>query len=151
MSNDTSKGTANILHQFSEYIILQQEYSTQTANELAARSLAKHGVEATPAEVGTWHKLNMAATQGKMDIYAERMEAESSARVVATAMIALAQNASESQFTFEEDVEQDDESDSCHDVDDDRLTIDEIYGYDDPEDNAEAALDDVLKIQERGE
>jgi hypothetical protein len=34
-------------------------------------------------------------------------------------------------------------------VDDDELpTIDELYGYDDPEDNAEAALDDVLKAQE---
>lgn len=34
-------------------------------------------------------------------------------------------------------------------VDDDELpTIDELYGYDDPEDNAEAALDDILKAQE---
>ena len=31
---------------------------------------------------------------------------------------------------------------------DERSSIDEMYGYDDPEDNQEAALDDVLKIQE---
>ena len=28
------------------------------------------------------------------------------------------------------------------------VTTDEMYGYDDPEDNAEAVLDDVVKIQE---
>ena len=49
--------------------------------------------------------------------------------------------------TGESDLEDiDDEEDE---EDDDELpTIDELYGYDDPEDNAEAALDDVLKAQE---
>ena len=46
--------------------------------------------------------------------------------------------------TGESDLEDiDDEED-----DDELPTIDELYGYDDPEDNAEAALDDVLKAQE---
>jgi hypothetical protein len=49
-----------------------------------------------------------------------------------------------------EDIDDEEESDLQNTkVDDDELpTIDELYGYDDPEDNAEAALDDVLKAQE---
>jgi hypothetical protein len=49
-----------------------------------------------------------------------------------------------------EDIDDEEDSDLQNtEVDDDELpTIDELYGYDDPEDNAEAALDDVLKAQE---
>jgi hypothetical protein len=49
-----------------------------------------------------------------------------------------------------EDIDDEEEGDFQNvEVDEDQLsTIDELYGYDDPEDNAEAALDDVLKAQE---
>ena len=53
------------------------------------------------------------------------------------------------QSNFEDIDDEEDVDFQNTEVDDDELpTIDELYGYDDPEDNAEAALDDVLKAQE---
>ena len=46
------------------------------------------------------------------------------------------------------DDEADDDSQNAEVDDDEFPTIDELYGYDESEDNAEAALDDVLKAQE---
>ncbi|WP_175941030.1 hypothetical protein [Caballeronia sp. BCC1704] len=149
MLKDNLKGTSNVVRQFSEYAKLREAYSTQTANELTVGSLARHGVKATPSEVGAWHKLNMAAAHGKMEIEAIRRDAESSARVVATAMIASARNACGSQLTLESDLNEDDANETGDGIDEEeeRLTIDEIYGHDDPEANADAALDDVLKLK----
>ena len=42
-------------------------------------------------------------------------------------------------------------TDSDIEDEDDSLTLAEMYGYDNDEDNEEAALDDVLKIAERGD
>jgi len=50
-----------------------------------------------------------------------------------------------SDFDDEDLPEMDDEDEEGPD------SINEIYGYDDPEDNEEAAFDDVLKAMERGE
>jgi hypothetical protein len=152
MSSETVAGTANILHQHSEYEKLQQDYSTQTANELTARNLARHGVDVIPDEVSSWHKINAAAVQAKLDIHAERAQAESSAQDAAINMIASARSYSAAQNSGVEDtpLEEDNENDESNSEDDSELlAIDELYGYDDPEDNAEAALDDVLKAQER--
>ncbi len=46
------------------------------------------------------------------------------------------------------DDEEDGDFQNAKGDDDEFSTIDELYGYDDPDDNAEAALDDVLKAQE---
>lgn len=40
------------------------------------------------------------------------------------------------------------DDDDLSDEDDERPSLDDMYGYENPEDNEEAALDDVLKIQE---
>lgn len=146
---ETPSGTANILRQHSEYEKLQNDYSTETANTLTAKSLERNGVDATPNDVSSWHKINSAATQCKLDIPTERKIAETVAHGVANAMIASI-NASPMQPACEtlEPVAEQDDDDS---IDDERPTIDDMYGYDDPEDNAEAAFDDVLKAQERAE
>jgi len=139
-------GTANILHQYSCHQDLKQEYSPETAHELAAKSLNRHGIPATPNDVASWDKINSAAVQGKMDIPAERQVAESMAKGVAQAIIASAHQTSDEHDADEEDLESGDAADVAED---ELTTIDELYGFDNPEDNDEAALDDVLKAQEQ--
>ena len=144
-------GTANILRQYSAHQELKQEYSPETANELAAKSLNRHGIEATSGDVASWAKINTAAVDGKIDIPAERQVAETLANGFAQAIIATAHqsvNVDALQEANEDDIETEDESAL---LEDDLPTIDEMYGYDNPEDNEEAALDDVLKAQEQGE
>ena len=143
-------GTANILRQYSAHQELTQEYSPETANELAAKSLNRSGVEATSGDVASWAKINNAAVDGKIDIPAERQVAETLANGFAQAIITTANqsgNADVLQDADEDDVETEDESEP---LEDDLPTIDEMYGYENPEDNDEAALDDVLKAQEQG-
>lgn len=148
-------GTANILHQHTEYEKLEQDYSTETANELTAKSLKRHGVDAEPNEISSWHKINKAAVDGKMDIPGERKVAETLADGAAAGVIAAARVSSIDQTpevlqaTAEFEDEDFEEEDAA--AKDELPTIDETYGFDDPEDNAEAALDDVLKAQERSD
>ncbi len=145
-------GTANILRQYSAHQELKQEYSPETANELAAKSLNRHGIEATSGDVASWDKINNAAVDGKIDIPAERQVAETLANGFAQATINIANQSSNIaavQDANEDDMEIEDEDES-EPPEDDLTTIDEMYGYDNPEDNDEAALDDVLKIQEQG-
>ncbi|WP_059825434.1 hypothetical protein [Burkholderia ubonensis] len=153
--SERPSGTANILHQHSEYEKLEQDYSAETANELTAKSLKRHGVDAAPNEVSSWHKINKAAVDGKMDIPGERKVAETLADGAAAGVIAAArvsaidQTPEALQATAEFEDEDSEEEGAAEE--DELPTIDEMYGFDDPEDNAEAALDDVLKAQERSD
>lgn len=143
-------GTANVLHQITAYEDLKEEYSAETANELTAKSLNRHGIEANSGDVASWSKINNAAVDGNLDIPSERSLAETHADNHTKIIISSAGRGSEFEVvnTFDESNEdcEDDEISSDEGL---RSSIDDLYGYDDPEDNAEAALDDVLKAQER--
>ncbi|KVC62671.1 hypothetical protein WI72_09485 [Burkholderia ubonensis] len=90
-----------------------------------------------------------------MDIPGERKVAETLADGAAAGVIAAArvsaidQTPEALQATAEFEDEDSEEEGAAEE--DELPTIDEMYGFDDPEDNAEAALDDVLKAQERSD
>lgn len=156
-------GTANLLAQVTAFRELKEDYNPEVAENLTARNLQRNGINATTTDVKAWDKINNAALQGHLDIPAEVVIAEGKAAVAAgTTLGQAAQNVvnldaqnseqggddSGSDDDLDDDDSGDGDDDDLSDEDDERPSIDEMYGYDDPEDNLEAALDDVLKIQE---
>lgn len=149
-------GTANILHQHKAYNDLRNDYSPDVANALLQKSLERRSVSVTPEEVGGWHKINQAACDGKLDLVVERKVAETMADAAGAAMLASAaasstnaSNPMESRVTNEESDDSDEEVPEL--LEDELPSLADMYGYDNDEDNEEAALDDVLKAQERAD
>jgi len=146
-------GTANILHQHTEYEKLKEEYSPDVANQLTAKSLVRYGVDATPNDVSAWNKINNAAIDGKMDPAGEHQAAKSRADLAAIDMIEAIKASTKPQDAdapWLADAPEDEESEEdAHAPDDELPSIDEMYGCENSDDNDEAALDDVLKAQER--
>jgi hypothetical protein len=149
-------GTANILHQFTAYNQLREDYSSEVANTLTQTNLARHNVPATPAEVEAWHRINTAAVNAKLDIPAERSIAEALANAAVANILGTVSTPStteepETTNTADENPYKvqfaDDEDEDEHE--DELPSLEDIYGYEDDEDNQEAALDDLLKAQER--
>lgn len=143
-------GTANILHQNAIYEDLCEEYSPEVANALTSKNLQRQGVNVPPEGCGHWHTINKAAADQKLDLEQERAIAENQAKEVADGML---QVAASSQPVQEEEIDSDfDDGDAVdEDAENDELpSLSDMYGYENDEDNEEAALDDVLKAQEQG-
>lgn len=143
-------GTANILHQFTAYKQLRDDYSPEVANVLTQKNLESHDVPATPNDVEAWHRINAAAASAKLDIPAERHKAETQAKAAVDAILQTA--ASQSSVDTPETtaaVDDDLEDEEIEDDESELPSLSDIYGYDDDEDNEEAAFDDILKLQER--
>ena len=147
MSDPT--GTANILRQFTAYDQLREDYSPEVANALTQKSLARHNVHVTTDEVGAWHRLNTAAVNSQMDILAERQTADSLAAAAVAAILETASTPPTTHAPEVVSVEEDSDQDEVEDDEDELPSLGDIYGYENDEDNEEAALDDVLKAQER--
>lgn len=147
MPENDLKGTANLIHQHSAYKALEGEYGEQTATVLASKNLARNGIDVPPEGVAHWDKVNNAAIQGQLNIDEERAKAEA---LASQAMGTAIQNASaENAIPAEAEAEEEEEEEFVDD-DDEAPTLQDMYGYDNDEDNEEAALDDILKIQEKG-
>ena len=145
-------GTENILHQNAIYEDLCEEYSPEVANALTSKNLQRQGVNVPPEGCGHWHTINKAAADQKLDLEQERAIAENQAKEVADGML---QVAASSQPVQEEEIDSDfDDVDGDavdEDAENDELpSLADMYGYENDEDNEEAALDDVLKAQEQG-
>lgn len=143
-------GTANILHQFAAYNELREDHSPEVANALTKKSLERHGINVTAEGVEGWHQINSAAVDSKLDIPAERRTAEMLADAAAAAMLNTAGSQSGVDSTETVDTVADADADA-DESEDERPSLSELYGYEDDEDNEEAAYDDVLKIQERAD
>lgn len=152
-------GTANILHQNAIYEDLCEEYSPDVANALTSKNLQRQGINVPPEGCGHWHTINKAAANQKLDLKQERAIAESQAKEVADGMLQVAAG---SQHVYPASVQpvQAEELDSdFYDEDGDAVdeeaendelpSLADMYGYENDEDNEEAALDDVLKAQEQ--
>lgn len=149
-------GTANILHQHKEYNDLSNDYSPEVANALVQKNLERKNVVVTPVEVGGWHKINQAACDGKLDLKVERQVAETLADAAGAAMLASAAESAANESTLMEneaaDEEFDDSDEEVSEAEEDELpSLADMYGYENDEDNEEAAFDDVLKAQERAD
>ena len=145
-------GTANVLAQMTAFRKLKDEYNTEVAECLTVKSLQRNNVDASILDVKGWEKINNAALQGRLDIPKETTLAEEKASVAAGIMLNQFSTRVPVLNTFDNDQDEviGDDEDELDDSPDESelLSLDDLYGYDDPEDNAEAALDDVLKIQE---
>jgi len=142
-------GTANIIHQFAAYNQLREEYSPEVANSLTQKNLALHGVSVTHEGVDAWYLINTAAASSKLDIVAEHNTASALASVAAAEL--LGKVASQTSASTEDCCADEDLSDDeIVGEQDEHLSLSELYGYENDEDNEEAALDDVLKVWEQG-
>ena len=96
-----------------------------------------------PEGCGYWHTINKAAVDRKLDLGQERSIAEKQAKKVADGMLQIAASIQPIQ---EEEVDSD--FDDEDEESDELSSLFDLYGYENDEDNEEAALDDVLKVQE---
>lgn len=147
-----TNGTANILHQFTAYNQLREDYSPEVANALTQKNLERHNVLATLDDVEAWHRINIAAASSMLDIPAELHNADILAKAAATAILetAASQSAADMPETTD-DVDDDLDNEEIENDEYERPSLSDIYGYDDDEDNEEAALDDILKLQEQAD
>lgn len=147
-------GTANILHQFTAYSQLRKDYSSEVANTLTQKNLARHNIPATPDDVDAWYRINTAAASSKLDIPTERSVADAlaNAAVATILQVASAPASVDLQKTIsvtdDEDLDEDDEVEG---YENELPSLADIYGYENDEDNEEAALDDILKAQEQAD
>jgi hypothetical protein len=152
-------GTANILHQHTEYNKLREDYSPEVANTLVQKNLARKNVDVKPEHVEGWYVINNAAASGQLDVQTERQVAETLAAAAGDAMLATAAGSAEANACMAGDDDAPDEdcdvastSDEASELrEDELLSLGDMYGYENDEDNDEAALDDVLKAQERAD
>ena len=145
-------GTANILHQNAIYEDLCEEYSPEVANALTSKNLQRQGVDVPPEGCGHWHTINKAAANQKLDLAQELAIAENQAKEVADGMLQVAASSQPvHEQEFDSDFDDEDGDTVDEDAEDDELpSLADMYGYENDEDNEEAALDDVLKAQEQG-
>lgn len=151
MNPEDLKGTANLVHQVAAYQVLKEEYGESIAQALASKSLERNGVVVPAEGVGYWDLMNRAAIAGKLDLPGEAQRAEALAAQATGAAIHKAfaghQSSSSEVEEFDDSDELDDEQDGVGDRDE-MASLADLFGYESDDDNAEAALDDVLKIQE---
>lgn len=146
-------GTANLLAQMTAFRELKEDYNAEVAECLTVKNLKRNGINASVSDVQGWEKINNAALHGNLDIQREATLAEGKAATATGNAITHVStnapnlNADNYDQTAEIDYEDTDDVDD-NEEESELLTIDEMYGYDDPEDNLEAAQDDILKIQE---
>lgn len=151
MNPEDLKGTANLVHQVAAYQVLKEEYGEPIAQALASKSLARNGVNVPAEGVGYWDQMNRAAIAGKLDLpgevrRAEALAAQATGAAIQRAVAGHLPSAPEVE-ELDETVEMEDEQDGVVDSNE-MASLADLYGYENDEDNAEAALDDVLKIQE---
>ncbi|MBK5437243.1 hypothetical protein JFV30_10420 [Pseudomonas sp. TH32] len=148
------KGTANLLHQHAEYNKLSDEYSPEVAAVLTQKNLSRSNVQVSVEQVDGWHQINEASIKGHLDLESESQIATAQATAVVDAILrpivhALPEPADVVDESEVEDVDDEDQDeDEDEDEQDERPSLGDIFGYEDDEDNEEAAFDHILKLQE---
>ncbi|MBH1384316.1 hypothetical protein I5T81_05995 [Stenotrophomonas maltophilia] len=149
-TNDQPSGTANVLHQMKAYRALSEEYGAEGANLLGSKSLERNGVKVPPEGVGHWAQINSAAEQGRMDLESEGAVAACKVNALVGAVFAStvpgSSRAEQISDELDEAVEEEEEEDFEDEDEDEDERPD--FGYEDEEDNDEAALDHIHKINE---
>lgn len=137
--------------QFVAYKELEVDYSPEVAQTLTARNLQRNGARVTGQQVAGWAVVTEAVLEGRLDLPAEVGLAEQRAAIAAGNISPC--SVSHASYSVAEQDESDDDYTDNNDQDDEAsdeelLSLEEMYQLG-PEDAAEAALDDVLKAQER--
>lgn len=156
MSDDNEWDSKKVIEQMEAHRALSEDYSPEVANHLVSRSLQRHGVDMQPDQVDAWATINQAAGTGKLSLQNELARAQAKADHTADLIVnKVSGNQAGSPWAghdHEESAEHDegwgDDIDD-DDQEDERPSLSEIFGYDNDEDNEEAAYDHILKITER--
>lgn len=156
MSDENKWNSQKVVEQVEAHRDLSEEYTPEVANHLVSRSLQRHGVMMTPDQVDAWATINDAAGTGKLSIQNELARAEAKASHTADMIVGRVSGSQPPSpwagHDHEEAAEQDEgwgEDIDDDDPEDERPSLSEIFGYDDDEDNEEAAYDHILKLSER--
>ena len=148
--NDQPSGTANVLHQMKAYRELSEEYGAEGANLLGSKSLERNGVTVPPEGVGHWAQINAAAEQGRMDLESEGAVAASKVNALVGALLESNVPGSSRAGEIPDELDEgEDEEEVDEDEDEDELEDEgPDFGFDEDDDNDEAALDHIHRINE---
>ncbi len=151
--NRSESTDSRILDQHHAYQELRGEYSAEVANQLTSKNLERHGVMATPQDVEGWHTINQAAADGNLDIREEWNSAEERATFASQEIInqVRAQVPRDEVEASDDDDEQDESEEASDQEEEEMDSLGDIFGYEDDDDNHEAAIDHILKLSERAD
>lgn len=157
-------GTANLLHNYSDYMAIEGEYDADVASGLLRKSLERKGVEQSSDGVKSWAAISKAMVTSDVDVGQEFMDAKAKTDVFVDRMFTPPAKPVPSEAepsirldfhsTVGADTEEshmdDDFDDEEVEVEDSELdTLQEIFGTDDEDDASEQAFDHILKMMEK--
>lgn len=137
--NDQPSGTANVLHQMKAYRELSEEYGAEGANLLGSKSLERNGVTVPP--------------EG-MDLESEGAVAASKVNALVGALLESNVSGSSRAGEIPEELDEGEDLDDEEEVEDEDELEDEDedevpdFGFEEDDDNDEAALDLIHKTSE---
>ncbi|HCF4209916.1 TPA: hypothetical protein NIE30_002846 [Pseudomonas aeruginosa] len=157
-------GTANLLHNYTNYMAIEEEYDADVASGLLRKSLERKGVEQSQEGVKSWAAISKAMVTRDVDVGQEFTDAKaktdslvdkmftsttslaSSEPGLSSTLDAQSMPASDTEETHMDDDFDDEEVE----VGDDELdTLQEIFGTDDEDEASEQAYDHILKMMEK--
>ncbi|EZI24058.1 TPA: hypothetical protein ACQGWB_003257 [Pseudomonas aeruginosa] len=157
-------GTANLLHNYTNYMAIEEEYDADVASGLLRKSLERKGVEQSQEGVKSWAAISKAMVTSDVDVGQEFTDAKAKTDALVDRMFTstVKQASSEPELSSSLDARStpggdteeahmdDDFDDEEVEVEDDELdTLQEIFGTDDEDDASEQAYDHILKMMEK--
>lgn len=144
-------GAANNNHQHRLYRVLCERFSPEGASHIASADLRLKGEDVKPEEIAAWDKVTRLNYANKMDLAIAGAVATASVNAFTDAVMGRGQNtpalaarpepgtavAEEEEWGEDDDETEDEEEQGPAD-----------FGYDNEEDNAEAALDYIYKLND---
>lgn len=159
-------GTANLLHNYSNYMAIEEEYDADVASGLLRKSLERKGVKQSQEGVKSWAAISKAMVTRDVDVGQELTDAKAKTDALVDKMFTSTTNLASSERGLsstldarsmpggdtEEAHMDDDVDDEEVEVEDDELdTLQEIFGTDDEEEASEQAYDHILKMMEKAD
>lgn len=159
-------GTANLLHNYSNYFAVEKEYDADVASGLLRKSLERKGVKQSQEGIKSWAAISKAMVTSDVDVGQEftmakaRTDALVDRMFNSTIKLTLSEPEPSSTHgavgTLSADTEEAHIGDGFDDEDveleDGELdTLQEIFGTDDEGDASEQAYDHILKIMEKAD
>lgn len=158
------RGTANLLHNYTSYVAIEEEFDADVASGLLRKSLERKGVEQSREGVKSWAAISKAMVTRDVDVGQEFTVAKAITDAIVdgmfTSTVKQASSKPELSSTHDarsapggdrEEAQMDDDFDDEEvEVEDDELdTLQEIFGTDDEDDASEQAYDHILKMIEK--
>jgi hypothetical protein len=162
-------GTANLLHHYSQYAALEQEYDEDVPAGLLKKALERKGLEQTVSGVKSWAEISRAIVTSDVDLDQEYAQAKAKTDALADSLVpgltqsptseAAPADLPEDKGILGYDPSNDDDDESYEfaseddedfdSAEDERSSLADIYGCENEEDAMDEAYDDMLKLLEK--